>query len=245
MIERPLTVRAGIARAAMAILAIGLLALGPSGVAAAEPGPSAGRNAGAGFLMGTRLSIEPEDAVPEFLLEAVFDEVERLDGVLSNWKTQSEISRLNKAAARDNVRCSPDLFDAVDAALRWAKTTEGAFDPTVEPLVEALRLRTDEGLLPGEDDRGDEETPASPIASAGGTPGTRLSIGWWRVHLDRRSRSVRFDAPGMGIDLGGVGKGVGLDAAARVLRGGGGGGALLDFRGQVLGIGRPGGGGGG
>jgi FAD:protein FMN transferase len=219
-----------------AVLLIALLAGGAT--LAAERMP-AGRTAGARFLMGTWLSIETEGSATESTFEATFDEVERLDSVLSNWKTHSEVSRLNGEAARASFRCSPDLFDAVDAALRWARLTEGSFDPTVEPLVEALGLREGRDALPGDVPGRAGATPA-PMVPGGGAPQARLPIGWWRVHLDRRSRSVRFDTPGVGIDLGGIGKGIALDAAARVLRGRGVRRALLDFGGQVLALGKPG-----
>ncbi len=87
------------------------------------------------FLMGTRLAIEVEPPVEPEVFEAAFSEVARLESVMSNWKSASEISRLNKTAGSASFRCSPDLFLAIRSALRWAEETGGAFDPTVEPLV--------------------------------------------------------------------------------------------------------------
>ena len=203
-------------------VALALAAVLPSG-----PAPAAaaqGTTARARFLMGTRLSIETDEPAPPAALEAAFDEVSRLEDVLSNWRATSEISRLNRDAAQTPVRCSEDLFDALDSALHWARLTDGAFDPTVEPLVRALGLRNEEGraLVAGE-----------------GALTAQLPIGWRHVRIDRRRRSVAFDAPGVGLDLGGIGKGIALDAAARVLRGHGVRRALIDFGGQVLAVGRP------
>jgi len=191
------------------------------------------------FLMGTPLSIEAGGLRVEEAIEAAFDEVERLDQVLSNWH-DSELVRLNDRAARSPVDCSEDLFAAVTAALHWAKATDGAFDPTVEPFVRRLGLRGDEGHLPG-------GAPANPpILGEGGVqvlhdgPGTfpeQAPVGWRHVRLDREARTVAFDAPGVGIDLGGIGKGFALDAATRVLRSHGVQSALLNFGGQVLAFG--------
>lgn len=184
------------------------------------------------FLMGTRLSIETDGPAPAGALDAAFDEVARLERILSNWKPESEISRLNRQASLAPFRCSSDLYRAIRAALKWAKRTGGAFDPTVEPLVRALRLRPAEENL---------SQPGAGIREIG--PGTadevRLPIGWRQVRLREFRRSVRFDAPGVGLDLGGIGKGIALDAAARVLARHGVHNALLDFGGQVLAIGRP------
>lgn len=182
------------------------------------------------FLMGTRLSIETPGPAPEGAFEEAFAEVSRLELILSNWIATSEISRLNEQAGRAPVRCSRDLFGALSAALRWAEATGGAFDPTVEPLTRALGLR-DDGRAPGDASAG--------VAPASGTGAAGLPIGWRHVHLMPAARSVRFDAPGVGLDLGGIGKGIALDAAARTLQRHGVRSALLDFGGQVLALGRP------
>ena len=138
----------GNARArASATLASLVVAAGLSGLLAApHPAVASSRTARARFLMGTRLSIETDDPAPEDALDEAFGEVSRLETILSNWRATSEISRLNREAARGPVACSPDLFDAIAAALRWAEATGGTFDPTVEPLVVALGLR---GTVPG------------------------------------------------------------------------------------------------
>jgi len=174
------------------------------------------------FLMGARLVIEARGGAVDAAVERAFAEVARLEAVLSNWRPDSEVSRLNDAAAAGPVTVSDDLYTAVDAALRWAESTDGAFDPTVEPLVRALGLRGAEGILPG--------AGAPPAAG----PAMPKPVGWRGVRLDPGRRTVGFAAAGMGLDFGGIGKGMALDAAALVLRDGGVEAALLDFAGQVL-----------
>ena len=184
------------------------------------------------FLMGTRLSIVLAAPAPDAAFEAAFAEVARLEGALSNWREGSEITRLNLEAAGVAFRCSPDLFGAVRAALRWAEATGGAFDPTVEPLVRALGLRDPAGRLPEGPPRDMAGGPVGGTGVGGGP--VEAPVGWRHVRVDEASRSVAFDAPGVGLDLGGIGKGFALDAAARVLRRVGFRDALLDFGGQVL-----------
>ncbi len=184
------------------------------------------------FLMGTRLSIEVIAADPGAAIEAAFAEVQRLDGVLSNWRADSELARLNRDAARQDVRCTDDLFSAVEAAIDWARRTDGAFDPTVEPLGRWLGLRGPEGQLPGPDGA----LPAAALPEPGmqdSGAAVRL-VDWHRVRLQRRTRTIRFDRPDMGLDLGGIGKGQALDAALEVLQARGVRSALLDFGGQLL-----------
>jgi thiamine biosynthesis lipoprotein len=187
--------------------------------------------------MGTTLSIEAVGEEAEAAIEAAFAEVERLDQVLSNWH-DSELVRLNDRAGSDAVACSADLFQAVSVALEWAQQTDGSFDPTVEPLVRRLGLRGDDGRLPplSPDARGragGSSSAGDPVSRGPGKAGALEQVGWRHVHLDPATRSVRFDAPGVGLDLGGIGKGMALDAACAVLRAHGVGAALLNFGGQV------------
>jgi thiamine biosynthesis lipoprotein len=218
------------------LLAAGMALAGVSGTvpqpggagAAAAPGATAAPTARARFLMGTRLVIEVggetggEAAGPAAprAIERAFAEVERLDAVLSNWRSDSEVSRLNATAADRSFRCSADLFAAAASALGWAEKTGGAFDPTIEPAVRRLGLRGAEGRLPGV---APEAIPSE--------PGT---IDWRLVRADPADHSLTFRSRGMGLDFGGIGKGIALDAAAAVLRREGIAAAHLDFGGQSL-----------
>jgi thiamine biosynthesis lipoprotein len=194
------------------------LAAAPSTRAAASAGEALVERAR--FVMGTRLVVQARGEDAERAIERAFAEVDRLDAVLSNWRADSEVTRLNAAAAGGPFRCSPDLFAAATVALDWAERTGGTFDPTVEPLVRALGLRGDEGRLPG--------VPPEPEAAGPGP------VGWRLVEVDRSRRTLRYRRPGMGLDFGGIGKGIALDAAAAVLRRAGVTAALLDFGGQAL-----------
>lgn len=150
-------------------------------------------------------------------IEAALGEVERLDAVLSNWRSDSELARLNRAAARAPVPLSDDLFEALSAALAASAATGGAFDPALEPWVSALGLREP-----------DDKRGPPPLPPRGGV-----------VKLDPLSRTAAFTSADVGIDLGGIGKGYALDRAAAVLRREGIDSALLNFGGQVLAVGAP------
>jgi thiamine biosynthesis lipoprotein len=193
---------------------------------AAEPSDAAGRQTAttttrARYLMGTRLSISLPAGSESARFEAAFDEVDRLESILSNWRDTSEVSRLNAGAAGAPFHASRDLLAAVRAALRWARQTGGAFDPTVEPLVRNLGLRKGAVAPPG-----------------GGVPVdvSRL-IGWQQVTIDEGSGEIRFSRPGIGVDFGGIGKGIALDAAVALLIDAGITEGLLDFGGQVAALG--------
>lgn len=190
----------------------------------ASPAHAAERVERARYVMGTTLSLtlEGEDASAlQRAADAAFEEVARLEGLFSNWRSDSEVSRLNARAGGGPVDVSADLASVLGESARWAERTGGAFDPVVEPLVSAYDLRG-EGRWPSE----------SELARAVGASGAE------RLAVEEGARRVSL-APGAGVELGGIGKGYALDRAAEVLRAAGVRVALLDFGGQVSALGAP------
>ncbi len=140
---------------------------------------------------------------------AALADVQRLfaqvEATLSRFRPESELSRLNAAAGRP-WRASPLLFRAVAAALAAARDTGGAFDPTVLPALERAGYDRSFELI------GLQAAPARP-QPVGLPPYT-----WRAVRLSPHRRSITLP-PGCRIDLGGIGKGLAVDAAARRLSG--------------------------
>ena len=169
---------------------------------------------------GTAYHADPGRAARS--LGEAFDAIAELEAVLSTWRLESELSRLNRSAGDGPVRVSIELAGYLDRALRLASATGGAFDPTVGALVEAWDLRG-EGRIPT---RGE-------LARA------LRATGFRHVTLDRSAGTVAYARPGLRVEAGGLGKGYALDRAAAVLRRRGIDAALLDFGGQLLAIGAP------
>src|SRR5260221_4715004 len=134
--------------------------------------------------------------------EEALSEVERLEAQLSLFKPASEIARVNAGAAYEPVRVSPPVFRLLQHARKLMEETDGAFDVTVAPLMRCW------GFLGGS---GERPEPAQITAA-------RECVGMERVHLDEPSLTVRFERPGMMIDLGAIGKGYAIDRAIELLR---------------------------
>lgn len=172
------------------------------------------------YLMGTLCTavvVHEDTARARAALTAALDEIDRLEKLMSSWREDSELARFNRSAAANPVACSADLAAVLDSALVLARLTDGAFDPTIAPLVDAWDLRG-EGRVPG----------AAALAAA------RERVGWPGLMLDRGARAARFARPGMSVDLGGIGKGFALDRAAEVLVQHGVRRALINLGGEVL-----------
>ena len=136
------------------------------------------------------------------ILEAAFDEVDRIDRLMSHYKPESPLSRLNREAAAGPVTVEPELFDFIADSLRYSRESDGAFDITVGPLMKTWGFFRGGGRLPS----------AEEIAEVRGR------IGYGHVLLDRKARTIRFDRPGVDLDLGGIAKGYAVDRAVAVLR---------------------------
>lgn len=198
-----------------------LLPAAMAGTGAAPQESSSAPVSRARYLMGTVCEAVVYGNGAAGAIDAAFDEIARLEQVLSDYRDDSALSRLNRAAGLGPVVCPPDLYDFITAAVGFSRETEGAFDITVGPLIGVWDLRGHGRLA----------SPAELREAMG-------RVGWFRIGRDDASRSI--DLPeGMRLDPGALGKGYALDAAARVLRCRGVTAALLDFGGQILAMGAP------
>jgi thiamine biosynthesis lipoprotein len=159
----------------------------------------------AAFAMATRFELlvwdEGDPARLRAAGEDALAEISRTEARLSRFRPTSEIAWVNAGAGGAPARLSPIVFDLVVRSLELARLTDGAFDPTVGPLLRAWGLRG-------------SETPGDPAAVAR----ARAVVGWGRLELDEGARTVRLPQAGMELDLGGIGKGAALDAAGALLQ---------------------------
>lgn len=93
------------------------------------------------YLMGTVCEITIDGEAPA--IEPAFAEAARIEAMLSTWRDDSELSRVNRGEAV----ASPELRALLDRAIAWRQETGGAFDPQIRPLLDAWRTRG-EGAVP-------------------------------------------------------------------------------------------------
>ena len=114
------------------------------------------------LLMGTLCEVQvyhDDAAAAGRAAAAALDAMERTDALLSNYKPDSELSAMNRDAARAPFHASAELFDFVTRCAGYHRATDGAFDPTVGPLVRAWGFMTQPSLeTVGRNDCGREST---------------------------------------------------------------------------------------
>lgn len=157
--------------------------------------------------------------------KTAIDELLRaIDVAASRFREDSELSRLNAAPGRE-MGTSPLLAKLLAAALRGARITGGAVDPTVGSAIKLVGYEKDFAQVPAD---------GSPITYTG----SRIP-GWKVILFDEGSRTVRIP-PGVEVDLGATAKALASDlAAAAALKAMGGGGVLVSLGGDIAVAGNP------
>jgi thiamine biosynthesis lipoprotein len=154
-------------------------------------------------IMGTRCAVElwsDDLAAGEAAIDAVFADMRRIDRLMSTYKPDSEVSRVNDEAARRPVQVTEELFNLLQTAVEYSRISGGAFDITYASVGYLYdyraRRRPDEAAL------------------SAALPG----VDYRRMKLDPQKRTVFFERPGMRIDLGGIAKGHAVDRGIQILR---------------------------
>ncbi|HEV8612419.1 MAG TPA: FAD:protein FMN transferase [Gemmatimonadales bacterium] len=150
-----------------------------------------------------------------------FAELRRVEAALSLYDGASDLVALNQRAGGGGIRVAPELCDVLRSAETYRRETRGAFDPAVEPLMQAWGFHL----------------PRTGAPSAGELKEAREAVAATRLVIGKDAVAL---SPGHArLDLGGIGVGYGLDRAGEVLRRAGLQRALLDISGDLLALGAP------
>lgn len=165
--------------------------------------------------LGTLCRIELfADGKPE-LYSRLFARLREIENMMSPALEDSELSRINRMAGIEAVPASPELFSVLERALFFAEVSDGAFDPTVGPLVR---------LWGGENPR---------VPSAEELEAALALINWREVDLNPATSSVFLRRAGMELDLGAIAKGFAADDLAQMLKETGVKAAIIDLGGNI------------
>ena len=150
-----------------------------------------------------RVSLYAADAATaKAAADAAFERVAVLNSILSDYDPDSELSRLSQTSGQGRaVPVSADLWHALEVSQRIAERTDGAFDITIGPLVNLWRRA-----------RRKQELPSPEMIAE-----MRARVGYRKLRRDPAHHTAELLAPDMRLDVGGIGKGIAVDAALAVL----------------------------
>jgi len=154
--------------------------------------------------MGTVIEItligDDEEAANKAALQA-FQEIKRIEILMSRWLDASDVTRINRSAGVEWVKVSPETAEVIKKAKEISELSEGGFDITVGPLTELWWNAREKKIPP----------PAEEVKE-------KLDlVNFQNLEVDQEGR-VFLRKKGMAIDLGGIAKGYGVDRAFDVLR---------------------------
>lgn len=132
-------------------------------------------------------------------VERAIREMKGVEELMSDYRGDSEVAQINRYAGKGFVRVSDETLYVIKQALKVARQSEGAFDPTVRPLLEIWGFKEEKFVPP----RDEEIKKALEF------------VGWEKVEVKDKSVKLRYE--GMGLDLGGIAKGYAVDKAVDVL----------------------------
>ena len=156
-------------------------------------------------------------------IESAFMQINKVDDLMSDYKSDSEISRINRDGFKKAVQLSQSTYEVLQKSIEFSELTDGAFDVTVGPLVELFRKAKRKQAFPNQDE----------IAEA------RSKVGFEKLKLDGRNRTVEFTVEGMQLDLGGIAKGYAVDKAVETMQIHGAIGGMVDLGGDIRCFGAP------
>ena len=153
-------------------------------------------------IMGTAIRVElwaDDEREAQSAITAVMDEMHRIDHAMSPHKPASELSRINRDAAREAVPLSAEMYRLIERAIEFSRFSDGAFDITFASVGNLYDYRAGTAPTAEQLERG------------------RAAIGWQHLILEPKSRTLRFAREGMRIDLGGFAKGHAVDNGVAIL----------------------------
>ncbi|MDR3114362.1 MAG: FAD:protein FMN transferase [Treponema sp.] len=170
------------------------------------------------LVLGTICSINLYGHGSPHIYETLFSRLREIERTMSATLEDTPVDRINKNAGIRPVPVPMDLIDVLEQALRYGALSEGAFDPTIGPLVQRWAIGSEHPRIPG----------ALEIEE------TLSLINWQDVVIDRKEATVFLRRSGMALDLGAIAKGYAADEVGALLKKAGIQGAIIDLGGNIF-----------
>ncbi|MGB8227410.1 MAG: FAD:protein FMN transferase [Sedimentisphaerales bacterium] len=163
------------------------------------------------------MAVAPDEKTARQGIDAAFEKIYRVEKLMNRYDPNSQLSKVNKLAAKEPVKVDRELFDILQQSVYYSRLSDGAFDITVGPLVDLWRKCAEANSMPTDKQLAE----------------VKKIIGCDKLLLNANDFSVRFAAEGMKLDLGGIAKGFAADIAAAEMKKAGAVGGLIDLGGQI------------
>ena len=158
---------------------------------------------GTHLLLAAYTSAAHDEAALRGSFAKAFAEIRRLEGLMTTWRDDSEVSRINAAAGQGAVAVGPETLAVIEKSVWMSQRSEGVFDITFEAM---------HGLWKFDQDLEEKVPPPAAVEAA------RRLIDFRRIKIDHAAGTVALEKKGMRMSLGGIAKGYAVDAASSVVK---------------------------
>lgn len=155
------------------------------------------------YIMGTIFDITAvgnNEKVLEDTAKKAFDEIRRIDALMSRYKEGSEVSLVNKNAGISYVKVGNEIIEVLKEAKRISELSEGAFDVTIGPLTNLWGFDEEKRVVP----------PREKIEEL------RKLVNYRKLRIDEAASTAYLEDKGMMVDLGGIAKGYAVSRAVKI-----------------------------
>lgn len=176
------------------------------------------------FMMDTVMTIKLYDEKNEEILDKAFQRIKEIEGKMSTTIEDSDVSKINKNAGKTPVKVDDEVYKVLVRAKYFAELTDGAYEPTIGPLVDLWDIRNE-----GKNNKHD-------IPSKEDIEKALNKVDYKKLEL-LEDNKVFLKEEGMRLDLGGIAKGYAADEIKRILKENGVNSAIVDLGGNIYAVG--------
>lgn len=152
------------------------------------------------YVLGTIVQLKVFGRKAEKAIDEVVERLNDIDNKMSVFKVYSEISNVNINAGKAAQVVSEDTYFVLKNAVKYSKISEGAFDPTIGPIVDLWGIGTDNARIPEENEI-EEKLPL---------------VNYNDIILNEDESSIMLSHQGQSIDVGGIAKGYAADEVKNI-----------------------------
>ena len=173
------------------------------------------------YVLGTIIELKVYGTnAPKGINEAIAKLIE-IDNKMSVFKDFSDISIINRNAGISQCEVSADTYFVIKRALEYSKLSEGAFEPTIRPVVDIWGVNTDHAKIP----------------SVNEIENNMRLINYKDIILDDKAKSIKLRNKNQAIDLGAIAKGYAADQVKDILLKNNIKNAIIDLGGNIYALG--------
>ncbi|MCP4675157.1 MAG: FAD:protein FMN transferase [Deltaproteobacteria bacterium] len=155
-----------------------------------------------GTLFDLSLAVNEENEAVDEAVEKAFDEIRRVDSLMTTWRPDSYLSQVNAHAGGKAVRVPAELLDLIETAIEISRSTKGKFDISFAAMGGLWDFKLDRPKLPSRT----EIRRRLPL------------INYRLIKINRKLKTLRLAKAGMRIGLGAIAKGYAVDRTGAILK---------------------------